>query len=494
MNTEELLKLIKQCEERIVSLFKNEEFRDAIVIAEQVLKINPDNLCAMQICGLCYFKLNKTKKAIELFEKALEIEPDNSENLNNISLCHSTRKEYDKSIPYIQKAIELNPKHIYYRELGIQYANINEFDKAVENLNKAIELNANDHQNWMTLGNIYGNQLDVDKAMFCFRKSLSIKEDPETRINLAYGYFLKKDWENAWKEYESRLDYFVQIEYFNKIYPIEKRWKGENLNNKRIVVYCEQGVGDFINFVRFIDDLKEQGCTVLLHTPKDISDLMELNDFGDIRKESFENNEYDYHCSLLSLPYYLKIKNFKKNKIYIQTDKKIDFEKYKNFYKIGIAWGGSPLHPNDRNRSCELSLFKEINDIPNVKLFGLQKDIRKRAYIDKPEEVVDLTANCEEMKIILMSEQMNSFSETAAILNELDLIVTVDTSLLHLAGAMGKETWAIIPYVPDWRWGLNSIDNDWYKSVKLFRQTTPNDWTNVFKEIRVKIENILSNQ
>jgi hypothetical protein len=207
--------------------------------------------------------------------------------------------------------------------------------------------------------------------------------------------------------------------------------------------------------------------------------------------------EYDIQSSLLSLPYMLMQQSLESSvpsAPYLTIKKKASLENYSNYYKIGIVWAGSPLHPNDANRSCYLNKFKPIHDLPGVKLFSLQKDTRKRVYIDQPDHLIDYACGCEDMSIVDMSEHMGSFEETGAIINELDLVVTVDTSVAHLAGAIGKEVWTMIPWNPDWRWKIKGEKTDWYPSMRLFRQevepTAKRDlgWTPVITRIAEAIK------
>jgi hypothetical protein len=192
------------------------------------------------------------------------------------------------------------------------------------------------------------------------------------------------------------------------------------------------------------------------------------------------------------LPYILKIKKEEiknNNKPYIKSIKKSNFSNYKDFFKIGICWAGNPNHPRDKFRSCELKLFEKINN-EKIKLFSLQKDTRKRYRNGK---TIDLCENCQNLKIVDMSSFMNDWSDTAAIIEGLDLIISVDTSILHLAGSMGKKCIGLLPYLPDWRWRLDA-KNIWYENLKIFKQESFNDWNSVFHQVVLEIQNIIAIQ
>lgn len=488
-------KLIQQALDKAETLFKDERTREAEVVLRQLLKVSPHNVKGLQLLGLVYHRNSNYKEAIVYFKKALELEPENSENHNNISLCYSCMQQPEIAFEHMNRAIELRPDHAsYYSNLGLQYRQSGEIDKAIELFKKAISIN-NRANFWANMGNTYGQINAIEKAVSCFEEAVKLDPSlPELHVDLAYGYHLSGRWKEAWKEYEYRLQHFPQMKIFTRIYDTAKRWTHPNtpIENKKIVVYCEQGNGDLIHFARYLPELRTRGCRVLLHTPKELITLLKNSNLADECAESFKNEDCDLHCSVMSLPYLLDIdvlKDRQKWINYLYPSKKAFFSDYNGFYKIGIAWGGNPRHPNDINRSCKLSLFRPIEQIPGVKLFSLQKDVRKRAYSFNADPI-DLTEGCEDMKIVDMSPFMNDYDDTAAIINGLDLIVAVDTSIIHLAGAMGKTAFTLIPYNPDWRWGTEGKHTFWYPSVFLLRQPKPGDWETPFMQIADEIKRI----
>jgi hypothetical protein len=195
---------------------------------------------------------------------------------------------------------------------------------------------------------------------------------------------------------------------------------------------------------------------------------------------------HDCHCSIMSLPYLLG-KRIPTER-YLVSLKQIDLGGYSDSFKIGIVWAGNPQHPNDAKRSCRLANFRGIHDLPSVKLFSLVKDTRPRIYRLNPNPI-DLTDGTDDMKIVDMAPLMNTFADTAAIINSLDLVISVDTAVLHLAGAMGKPTWALLPWSCDWRWLQSGNETIWYPSVRIFRQTQPGDWNSVFSQLEKEIQN-----
>jgi len=470
-------KLIEEALDKSLQFFENNQFREAEVILKQLLRVDPQNVLGLQLLGLLNHKTKEYSEAIKLFLTALKIDPDNSENCNNIALSYACMGFVDKAIEYSEKSISLNPKNNhYYSNLGLHYRQKGNIDKAIECFKKSIEIDPNYFYAWSNLGAINGVLKNMDEAERCFRKAIELNPDYQpSYVDLAHVFFLRGNYQDAWPLYEHRLEYFPPVLLLNKFYDKSKKWDGQqSLKDKKIVVYCEQGIGDFIQFVRFVPKLKTLGARVCLHTPKELISLMRQNLDVEI-EEIF--HEYDYHCSMISLPHLLYI-DFTDPSPYLKCEKKANVENYPEF-KIGIAWAGNPQHPSDRVRSCKLEYFRKIHDLPNVKLFNLQKDIRPRKYTGD-SKVINLMDNCDEMRIVDATEWIENFEDTAAFISAMDLIISVDTSILHLSGALGKKTWAILPFNPDWRWKLYDETTFWYPTMRLFRQDTLNDWDSVF--------------
>lgn len=479
--------------------FSNGRIEDAEIVAKQVLKVEPDNQQGLQLLGLIKHKKNENEKAIEIFEKALSMEPDNIENQNNLALSYAGVGNYSKSIELFEKAANMSSKGFIYSNLALQYRNNKNIDKAIENFEKALKLEET-AATWGMLGGCFGEQHNLDKAESCFRKALAIEPNfAPAHVDMASIYQLRGEWTKAWEEYEWRFEVYQQTKFWQQIYEPEKKWKGESLNKKRIMVYSEQGIGDAIHFMRYVPLLKTLGAHTVIHCWDNIESLFKPLADETYTKEpsqipvyhkrpaNFDIPNYDYHCSAISLPYLLKCEDIPKAP-YLHTTKTINLDDYKGFYKIGIVWGGNPQHPNDANRSCKLRQFRPIYELPNVKLFSLQKDTRSRAYRFEPQPI-DLTEGAEDMQIVDVSEFMNSFEDTATIIKGMDLVISVDTAVSHLAGALNHPVWMLLAWNPDWRWKLIGDTTEWYSSAKLFRQPQIGDWDSVFQTIKDRIKN-----
>lgn len=479
--------------------FSEGKTEDAEIVVKQVLKVDPTNQQGLQLLGLIKHKRNEHEKAIEIFEKALTYAPENIENHNNLALCYAGIGNYSKAIELLEKAVAKNPKGFMYSNLGLQYRNNKDIEKAIDSFEKSLAIEPTAHT-WGMLGGCYGEKQNLDKAEECFRKSLEINPNfAPGHLDLASIYQLRGEWEKAWEEYEWRFEVYQQTKFWQQIYEPEKKWHGENLLGKRIIIHSEQGAGDAIHFVRYVPLIKNLGAYTIIHCWESLESLFKpladevytkdpsLIPIYQKRTTDFNMPAYDFHCSMMSLPYLLKCKEIPGTP-YLQTDKTLNMEDYRGLFKIGIIWGGNPQHPNDANRSCKLNYFRSIYELPNVKLFSLQKDTRPRAYRFMPTPI-DLTDGADDMKIVDVSEFMNNFEDTAAIIKGMDLIISVDTAVLHLAGALNKPTWAALAWNSDWRWKIEGETTDWYPSVKLFRQPKSGDWESVFKAITNRLQN-----
>jgi len=484
------MKLIKKAIKLADDKIKNKAYVEAETICEQIIKVEPKNLDALYLLSISKYKLSKKEEFKECFDKILKLTPNDFNANNSLGISYLHLGNLQKSIEYFNKAIKLEPKNpLGWANLGCQLRAQKSNYKAIRCLEKANTLSkGKDAKILVNLAGAYAESLNIKESIKILKKAIKINEKLHSaHVDLACAYFLNKEYKKAWSHYQHRFYHFdylkSKLENFNK----NKKWNGEDIKNgKTILFFCEQGIGDSINFIRFIENFKEKFPHVIVKTivPNVLFDLFSKNFEGIIKNLE----EHDHWCSVMDIPYYLGLgpKEIKNNyKPYIKETKKCDYSKFDNLYKIGICWAGNPQHPKDADRSCYLYYFKELYGIPKTKLFSLQKDLRKRVwpFCDDPVDLSD----CPEIKMINMAGHMNCWEDTASILSGLDLVISVDTSILHLAGAMGKKTFGLLQFFPDWRWGLDSTSTFWYPNVTLFRQKIQNDWFSVFHEIKKEI-------
>ncbi len=298
---------------------------------------------------------------------------------------------------------------------------------------------------------------------------------------------LQGDFENGLPLYENRWGSEKVSQIAGKRFFDKPTWLGvEALQGKTILLYGEQGLGDFIHFCRYAKLVADFGAKVVLEAPESLAGLVEnLEGVSQVVVKGEELPPFDYQCPLLSLPlaFQTNLDTIPNQRRYINLDnypnKIIEWKARlgsKLKLKVGLVWSGNPDHKNDHNRS--LLLQDMIPFLPNgFEFISLQKEVRA---LDK----LTLDSNSH---ILSFAGHLNDFIDTAALIDNLDLVISVDTSVAHLSGALGKKTIILLPSMPDWRWLLDREDSPWYPSVKLYRQSTVNDWNSVLERVRVDL-------
>jgi len=471
----------------------------AEIICKQILKCDPECIKAYQLLGLAKHGMGRHAEAVEIFQVVLEFEPDNADAHNNIALAYGCLDIFDRGIEHLEISNKLRPNcYLFMNNLALQYRQVGRYNDAIDLLKAACKVHC-EPEMLCNLGGIFAELLDYEGSMKFYKTAIELDPDNSTaHVDMACTNFLLGNMKEGFDLYEWRFKHYNQLNFYKKAYDQSKLWNGEDsLEGKRVLVYAEQGMGDCIQFCRWLPELKERGAYVMLHCSEILSTVMKripgvdeivIRDIVNNKGEEFP--EYDYQCCTMSLPHLLKSYEFN-GKPYIEplTDKFKKFIKGENSStcNVGISWAGNPAHPNDRLRSIPLKEFWPLHNTEGVKLMNLQVDMRKRSY-RTANGIIDLTEQCENMNLVDMTSMIQTLEDTCTILSGLDLVVTCDTALAHLAGAMGVPCWIALPYNPDWRWLKEGSESKWYDSIKLFRQPSRGDWTSVFEEMQGELE------
>ena len=292
---------------------------------------------------------------------------------------------------------------------------------------------------------------------------------------------LTGDFPRGWKNYSWRRK-TKQYRFRPRDYE-KPSWNGGELKGKTIFVYPEQGLGDTIQFVRYLPLLKQHGCRVVFETPKSLTRLFATVGIADQLIEPGETPPtIDCHAALLDLPQLLNTTLETIPSYYSYLSAPSDLKKEwanrlgpRKKFRLGIVWAGRSAHKNDRNRSIEAFLFQPLTKIRGVSVYSLQVGRNGEAAKIFADTVTDI------------APFLNDFADTAAAVSNLDLVVSVDTSVAHIAGALGWPIWTLLPFVPDWRWLLERDDSPWYPTMQLFRQSERNDWKTVIERLRTEL-------
>ena len=457
-----------------------EEWTNATDDYLKAISCKSDFIEAYTNLGGLFYQTNDYQESVNYYLKALEYAPENPELLHNAGLSYQSINELDNARDCYKKALKYKPDYAdVYLNLG-----------AVEQLDGNIETAINCYSNSIELApdnpiahNNRGAALQrlnrVEDAIKEFLMSIQLDPDyADGHFNLSLAYLLCGQYKQGWREYEWRLKREV-----SGVRPVTgERWDGCELNGKRILVYVEQGYGDTFQFIRFLPEVQARGGVVIFESQLGLGAILEqcqgINELIDWLDVGDKQLQYDISIPLMSLPYVLDINldNIPVDIPYIKSNQKGISEWQQKMdpasLNAGIVWAGRPTHQNDRNRSCSLGDFVSLFDIENVRFYSLQKG----DAVDQLEK--------SDFDIVNLDSEISSFSDTASIISALDLVITVDTSVAHLAGAMGKQVWVILPYAPDWRWLLERDDSPWYPQMRLFRQQQAGDWQSVFMKIR----------
>jgi len=458
----------------------------AIQAYKDAIRINPKFDKAVNNIGVILYQQKKYQQAIDIFQIALNINPKYTELYSNMGACFNKLKKYDQAIENLDKAIASNPKNAgAYTNLGNVYNKLHEYKKAAKLHEKAIELDSKSYNAYSNVGTSYKNLGFTKKAIESYKKAIALKPDFENaHFDLSTVYLSLGDFENGLQEYEWR---FKKEEMFSHIYkhkhifskPMMK--KGADIKNKTVLVHSEQGFGDSIMYARFLPQLKALGCTLAVECRDELKTLFEAMECTDIvvGRDEQKTPAFDLHLPIMSLAYVLNVKSFSDfpTKPYFEVQKDDELKIKSKKIKIGLCWSASATGESYEGKVFDLKNFEPLIKNPKIQIYSLQvgygsEQIEENGY---EKDIIDLT------------DKFTDFSKTASFMNELDLVISSDTSVAHLAGAIGVKTYTPLQKYPDWRWLNKGDDSYLYPSMKLFRQKQNKNWKTVFQSLLAKI-------
>ena len=467
-------------------LKKNEEAQQYL---SQSTAINSNYYEGHTNLGNLHFNQGQYEAAVEAYKKALSISPNDAEVWSNLAATYLRMEKDEESIICYQKAIEINPKRAdLHNALGDCYYILKMYKNAIKSYHNSLRINPNQIKYCHNLGYAYQNLGKHSEAIKYYQKALNI--DPKNislHVNLATALLLTKDFKNGWVEYEWRrkLDQYRKFSY-------KDFTPGKKIEGKSILIYAEQGIGDTIQFMRFIPLIENAAGDITFLCPKPLQLLLEdwclFSDRVKIISEYETMAKYDFCLPLMSLPYVLGIGGISEIPIAFPEQFSTDSSRMADFKKIGsgidlkvgIVWAGNPNHVRDNQRSISLVQLNPLFNLPSCTFFSLQVgDARNELYQKKNLHFSTSIEDC--------GQDFGNFWDTAKIISKLDLVVSVDTAVAHLSATMNKPTWIMISANPDWRWLLNCNSSPWYPSVRLFRQKELGDWEQVISDIRKQI-------
>ena len=436
-----------------------------------LLSQRPDDPVTMNNLGVALCRRGQMAEGEEQFRRALAVRVDYFEALKNLGKCLIEANRFEEAIEIFRRAIGLRPEDPQaLSNLGCALAACGEAGEAVAMCQKSVSI-APTSGGFSNLGNALNETADFGGAVQAFGGALQINpQDASAHWNLSLTLLLQREFKEGWEEHEWR---WLAKEYHGARREFGRpQWTGEPLKGRSVFVYAEQGLGDAIHFARYLPLIAAGGGKVIFECRPELVRLAHTMGGVDVIERGAKLPEFDLHCPLLSLP-----------RAFATTDQNIpatvpyvfaDSTRAAQFAarmpkdasrKVGLAWAGNPLHFRDRLRSIPPEELSPLAEFPGVHLFRLQKD-------DGRFVATELLSNA----WTDWTDQLLDFADTAALIANLDLVIAADTSIAHLAGAMGIPVWVLLPYVPDWRWMLNRDDSPWYPTMRLFRQPKAGDW------------------
>jgi len=446
-----------------------------------VLERYPQHPDALHLLGVVTYQAGDAERALEMISRSLELAPDRLYFWLNFSEISRASGRTDAAIRGFKKAIELSPNFAgAWYGLGQAHERAGDFPDAIAAYRRSMELDANDPCPQLNLGVLIEREGQYDEARRLFERALELRPDyPHAHVALGLSMMRRGELERAWPHYEWRWRHpHFRGAGLDQEHPV---WDGAHLNGKTIVVRNEQGLGDVLQFVRYLPMISARGGQLVLEAQPPLESLLRQNpSFGSIVAIGDALPIYDIQVGLLSLPGIFKtdMSNIPATVPYIEVDPLVVRRWRQRLgepagLRVGLVWAGNPRFPGDKRRSITLESFAPLLKIPAVAFYSLQVGSAGE-QAKAPPAGANLTD---------LGPDLRDFTDTAAVLLQLDLLIAVDTSVVHLAGALARPVWTLIPYVPDWRWFMDREDSPWYPTMRLFRQRRLDDWSDPIERV-----------
>lgn len=477
---------------RGVSLQALMRYDEALTCYDSALAVHPDYLLALNNRGIVLRELRRLDASLESYDRAIALEPNNATAFNNRAVTLIEMKRFEEALAGCERALALQPKYAEaYSNRANALRNLRRFSESLASYDRAISIRPNCVEAHINRGVTLMEQKRFADALKCYERAISLKPDnADAHFNMAHCRLLTGDFKRGWQDYEWR---WKTAQARNGKQDFDRpQWSGkEEIAGKTILLHAEQGFGDTIQFCRYVCLVKQRGARVILQVQPSLKRLLTGLPGADMVVASGEPlPPFELHCPLLSLPraFNTQLATIPPmhSPLIVQHQLRQSWETRlgpKLRPRIGIAWSGRATHPQDHNRSIPLRHLLGFLALP-FQFISLQKDVR-----DEDQNVLQ----AEGRGILHFGPMLTDFSETAALVSLVDLVVSIDTSVAHLSASLGRPTWILLPFVPDWRWMLDREDSPWYPSVRLFRQQQSGEWGEVIARVKGAILKFIAN-
>jgi tetratricopeptide (TPR) repeat protein len=429
-------------------------------------------------------RAGRLDEAITSYLRLLAVRPHHAELHNNLGVALRLAGKLEASVCHHRLSLAADPDNpALHSNLGNALRAANCLDEAVKHHFHSITLNRDYGEGFFNLALCLRDLGRIDEAVGCFGRALALNPDNRrARVELAIALLMRGELAQGFATYEARkrLPETPTPEF------TQPAWDGGPLGGKRILLYPEQGLGDVLLFVRFARELKRRGATVIVLCQALLKELLATVDFIDqVVAEGEPLPAFDLHTSMVSLPHLCRVdfdaQALQQPYLKAPADSRIKLGHIdKAKLRLGIYWAGTPGRPQDRQRSVPFARFMALAGDPELLVFSLQGGVHQK----------DIQTAGAGGLVHDVGRGIFDFAEAATALSQLDLLISIDAPIAHLAAAMGVPTWVLLPPAADWRWQLGGVKAPWYPSARLFRQPRPGDWDTVFAEVKGGLEQL----
>jgi len=454
----------------------------AVEHLKQAIKHRPDSAITYYNLANTLHHLDSDHDAIDHYQQALRLDPNLVQAHVNLASLLQQKSRYAEAIACYKQALDVLPDHPnIWHDLGNALKACGDYDEAISAFKQALSLDARYAQAHNSLGVAYKESGQCDRAIASYDRAITLQPDyADAHWNRTLALLLKGDLAEGWTHYQAHYEALKT----RAIHPKDDHplWHGEPLNGQRILVRFEQGLGDNLQFIRYLPLVKQRGGTVIYQAKPALHALLKgfegIDELIEVTPDPHVYADYDVQISLMDLPrvFNTTMDNIPGSGPYLKPDPERIPTWQGTFgpsgMKVGLVWAGSPYHRNDRNRSCQINAMAPLSQTQGAHFYGLQTGAASQEAQTHPD-----------IHFHNLGHRLHDLSDTAAAIAHLDLVISVDTAVLHLAGALGKPAWGLLPYAPDWRWMLDRTDTPWYPTLRLFRQPRPGDWITVFDQV-----------
>jgi len=449
----------------------------AVTSYDAALRYEPNNVAARKALAKCLKNLGRFADAARHYERVLSAEPGNAEMHNDMGVVLQEQGALVRAIAHYRQATVLKPDFMVgHFNLGVALKKCDQLDEAAAHYARALALEPKFAQAHFNLGIVLAEQGKLAEALTHYRRSLELlPNQPDVHWNEALALLLSGDLRAGFAKYYWRW-------HRNGLSPrrfIEPAWDGRDLNGQSILLYAEQGFGDTIQFLRYAAMVKARGGHVIVEVQPGLEHLAQtVPGVDEVVPVGGTLPPFTCHAALLELPrlFDTTLETIPAMAPYLTVDAarvQAWRTRLNEGLHVGLVWRGSPTNGNDHRRSMSAATMAKIAAPSGITFVNLLHNAR--------EEELDFLARAGSIRNF--GAEITDWAETAALVASLDLVVTVDTAMSHLAGALGKPVWVMLPFAPDWRWMLRRDDTPWYPTMRLFRQQTPGDWGGVMAAI-----------